>query len=146
MSVLFSRQCEYALQAVLLLAKKPQGHMTSISELARRLKIPQHFLAKILQKLTRRGLLDSAKGPNGGFALGMPSEDITLFHIVDVIDGPGFTGNCVLGFPSCSDGQPCSLHHQWKETRDLIYSMLVSRNVSQMGADTKKPGYDVSKE
>jgi len=51
MSVLFSRQCEYALQAAMYLALKPEGVMTSIRELTRRINIPYHFLAKILQSL-----------------------------------------------------------------------------------------------
>ena len=78
MSLIFSRQCEYALQAVMYLALRPQGKMTSIRELTGQLKIPYHFLAKILQHLTRKGLLTSLKGPTGGFALGMPAKDITL--------------------------------------------------------------------
>jgi len=69
MSVLFSRQCEYALQAVLYLALKPEGVKTSIRDLAKRIQIPHHFLAKILQQLVYKGMLVSQKGPAGGFAL-----------------------------------------------------------------------------
>jgi Rrf2 family protein len=141
MSLIFSRQCEYALQAVVYLALKPQGGMTSIKELTGRLDIPYHFLAKILQNLTRKGLLISLKGPTGGFSLGMNAKDITLFHIVEAVDGVDFTQKCVMGFPECSGKSPCAVHDNWAGLRDGIYSMLVSKNVAQMAAEMKKPEY-----
>lgn len=143
MSLIFSRQCEYALQAVLYLALRPYGEMTSIRELAKKLDIPYHFLAKILQDLTRKGLLTSLKGPSGGFALAMSAKDITLFHIVEAIDGVEFTNRCVLGFSECSAKNPCAVHGTWGGIRDGIYEMLVNKNVAQMAAEMKKPEYKI---
>jgi len=141
MSILFSRQCEYAIQGVLYLALKPEGEMTSIKELAKRLDIPYHFLAKILQRLVGDGLLTSSKGPTGGFALGKQPKDITLFDIVEAIDGDAFTKNCVLGFPECSGKKPCAVHSTWGTMRDEIYRMLVSKNIAEMAREMKKPEY-----
>ena len=141
MSIFFSRQCEYALQAVMYLALKPPGEMTSIKELTKRMEIPYHFLAKILQNLTRKGLLSSQKGPTGGFALGMHAKDITLFHIVEAIDGVDFTNKCVLGFSECSGKNPCAVHTKWGTLREQIYEMLVNKNIAQMAKETKKPEY-----
>ena len=141
MSIIFSRQCEYALQAVMYLALRPDGRMTSIRELAKKLEIPYHFLAKILQDLSYKGLLISQKGPTGGFALGMPAKDITLFHIVEAIDGVDFTNKCVMGFPECSGKNPCAVHDKWATIRDGIYSMLVNKNIAQMAREMKKPEY-----
>ena len=141
MSILFSRQCEYALQATTYLALKPPGQMTSIKELTKRLDIPYHFLGKILQDLTYKGLLSSQKGPTGGFALAMPASDITLYHIVDAIDGNDFTSKCVMGFPECSGKNPCAVHEKWGGLRDEIYSMLVSKNIAQMAKEMKKPEF-----
>jgi Rrf2 family iron-sulfur cluster assembly transcriptional regulator len=141
MSILFSRQCEYALQAMLYLALKPRHEMVSSKELARRLSIPYHFLSKIFQDLARKGLLVSLKGPTGGFALGMPPEEITLFHIVEAIDGAAFTHDCILGFPECSGKNPCAVHEQWGVMREEIHSMLVGKNIAQMASEMKKPEY-----
>lgn len=141
MSVLFSRQCEYAIQGILYLALKPTGEMTSIKELTKRLDIPYHFLAKILQRLAATGLLVSAKGPTGGFALGKPARDITLFDIVQAIDGADFMEKCVLGFPECSGKNPCSVHHIWGGLRDEIYRMLSTKNIAEMAQEMKKPEY-----
>lgn len=144
MSVLFSRQCEYAIQGILYLALKPEGEMTSIKELTERLDIPYHFLAKILQRLAVTGLLTSSKGPSGGFALGRPAKNITLFDIVEAIDGTEFMEKCVLGFPECSGKNPCSVHPKWGGLRDEIYQMLVSKNIAEMAREMKKPEYRVA--
>ena len=141
MSLIFSRQCEYALQAVLYIALKPQDEMTSIKEMTATLGIPYHFLAKILQDLTRKGLLTSMKGPSGGFSLGMAPKDITLFHIVEAVDGVDFTQTCVLGFPECSGKNPCAVHEKWAGLRDGIYDMLVSKNIGEMAREMRKPQY-----
>jgi Rrf2 family protein len=141
MSLIFSRQCEYALQAVLYLALQSPEKMTPIKDLARQLDIPSPFLAKILQNLTRQGLLASLKGPTGGFALARPAKDITLFHIVNAVDGDDFMNNCVLGFPDCSGKNPCSVHEKWAGLRDAIHEMLVGKNIAQMAKDMKKPRF-----
>lgn len=141
MSLIFSRQCEYALQAVLYLALKPEGVASPLKEMTDKLKIPHHFLGKILQSLTYKRLLISQKGPRGGFALRLPAREITLLQIVEAIDGTGFMENCVLGFPKCGGKNPCSVHEEWKTLRDGIYEMLVSRNVAQLAHEITKPEY-----
>ena len=141
MSILFSRQCEYALQAILYLALEQENKRTSIKELADRLDLPYHFVAKILQALRRKGLLISVKGSSGGFALGMPADEISLFRIVDAIDGPALVQDCVLGFPECTRDTPCSLHKKWTEIREQIYNTLAAKNVGEMAVEMKKPHY-----
>lgn len=141
MSLLFSRECEYAIQGVLFLALKPPGQLTPIRELTKTLNIPSHFLAKILQNLTKKGLLMSHKGPQGGFMLGMAAKDITLFHIIEAIDGTKFTQRCILGFDECTPSKPCAAHDTWTLLREGIYSMLVTKNIEEMARGTKRPEF-----
>jgi Rrf2 family transcriptional regulator, iron-sulfur cluster assembly transcription factor len=141
MSLIFSRQCEYALQAVLYLALEKEGTRVPIKDLTRKLKIPYHFLGKIMQDLTRKGLLVSEKGPRGGFALAKPASAITLFNIVDAIDGADFSRSCVMGFPECSGKHPCAVHDQWDGLRKGISTMLVSKSIEQLARGMHKPGY-----
>jgi Rrf2 family iron-sulfur cluster assembly transcriptional regulator len=141
MSVFFSRQCEYALQAVMYIALKPDNEMTSIRELSMKLGIPYHFLAKILQDLTRKKLLTSLKGSTGGYMLAMPKETITPFHIVDAIDGSSFLDSCLLGFPICSSENPCSVHKEWEALRERLHSMLKETNIYEAAMSMKKPQY-----
>lgn len=139
MGIIFSRQCEYALQAVLHLASKPRDSRTSIRELAARLDIPYHYLAKILQSLVTKGFLVSQRGPAGGFALSAPPEEINLLSIVKAVDGIEFAHKCVLGLPDCNTGNPCALHQQWGEIRSAVQRMLVSKNVAKLSRETKNP-------
>ena len=142
MSILFSRQCEYALRAVLYLAVWPPQELVPIKEVAKVLRIPTPFLAKIFQDLSRKKILSSRKGPRGGFRLGLPAKDITLFHIVEAIDGVAFMHNCIMGFPKCSNNKPCPVHTQWGANRESIYQMLVKKNIDQLVKDIQvKPEY-----
>jgi len=141
MSIIFSRQCEYALQAVLYLALKPHGEKTSIKELTQHLDLPYHFAAKILQALSRKGLLISHKGSLGGFALGKPAEEITLFQIIEAIDGTMFLKGCILGFPDCGDEHKCALHEQWASMREELQTLLTSKSILQLAGEMKKIPY-----
>ena len=144
MSVIFSRQCEYALQAILYLALKPDGAMTSIKELTKKLDIPYHFLAKILQNLANKRLLVSQRGLKGGFALARPTSGITLYQVVEAIDGLDFLTNCVLGFPDCSSKHPCAVHYQWEDLRKEIHTMLISKSIDDFAKETLKAGYNTA--
>lgn len=137
MGIIFSRQCEYALQAVLCLASEPRDSMTSIKDLAARLDIPYHFLAKILQSLANKGLLRSQRGPAGGFALSKSPEEINLYNVVEAIDGLAITRQCVLGFPECGGDSPCPVHHQWGDIREAVNKMLMSKSIAKLSRETK---------
>jgi len=115
--------------------------MTSIKELTKKLNIPYHFLGKILQDLTYKGLLSSQKGPTGGFALAMPASEITLYRIVEAIDGNDFMNKCVMGFPECTGKNPCAVHEKWGGLKDGIYTMLATKNIAQMAKEMKKPEF-----
>jgi Rrf2 family protein len=118
-----------------LLALKPEGEMTPINELTARLDIPYHFLAKILQDLTKKGVLSSSKGRGGGFSLPKASQESTLYRIITAVDGDEFMHACVMGFRECSATSPCALHARWSHVREEIYSMLVSKSIYQLAGE-----------
>ena len=70
--MIYSRSADYAIRSFVHLARVPPGQFTMARHIADQEQIPAHFLAKILQELTRKGLLRSNKGPSGGFALRTP--------------------------------------------------------------------------
>ncbi len=141
MSLIFSRQCEYALQAVLYLALKRDGSWTSNKEISDKLGIPSHFLGKILQSLVQKEVLTSRKGPSGGFALRIQSRRITLLQLVEAVDGVEFMNRCVMGFPECSSENACPIHERWAKIRDGVHHMLVSKNIAQLVKEMKKREY-----
>jgi len=137
MSVIFSRSCEYGLQAVMYIAMESKDRKVMIREIAEKVNIPMFFLGKILQKLSKSGVLHSQKGPNGGFALGDKAEKITALRIVEVIDGLKFNTSCVTGFPKCSNDTPCPFHDEWKIIRGKLVAMLEGETIQKLMEDAK---------
>ncbi|WP_304131982.1 Rrf2 family transcriptional regulator, partial [Ignavibacterium album] len=101
MTVIFSKKCEYGLQAVLYMSAKGNDCVCPAEEISKKLKIPKEFVSKILQNLTESGIVDSKKGKSGGFMLAKDPSKIRLIDIVAAIDGLDLFNSCVLGFPSC---------------------------------------------
>jgi Rrf2 family iron-sulfur cluster assembly transcriptional regulator len=85
--MIYSRSAEYAIRSFVYLARIPDGKFAMARHIAQEEKIPAHFLAKILQELTRKGLLRSNKGPSGGFSLRVPASQIKLLDLVEALDG-----------------------------------------------------------
>ncbi|MGA7721160.1 MAG: Rrf2 family transcriptional regulator [Ignavibacteriaceae bacterium] len=136
MTVIFSKKCEYGLQAVLFLAAGQTGEVIPAEEIANKLNIPKEFVSKILQNLTESGLVYSKKGKSGGFALAKAPELIRLIDIIAAIDGLGIFNSCVLGFPNCSPQHPCPLHDKWGALRTNAYNMLTDQTLDQLKDST----------
>jgi Rrf2 family protein len=85
--VLYSRTCGYALRALIALARKGEGGLMGAKQIAQQEGIPAPFVAKILRDLARHKLVRSTKGPGGGFRLAKPAREISLFEVVDAVDG-----------------------------------------------------------
>jgi Rrf2 family transcriptional regulator, iron-sulfur cluster assembly transcription factor len=129
MTVIFSKKCEYGLQAVLYLSTQDRESVISAEEISRKLNIPKEFVSKILQSLTDSGIVLSRKGKSGGFALAKDPTRIRLIDIVAAIDGMSIFNTCVLGFPQCNPDNPCPLHEKWGELRTKAYGMLTDETL-----------------
>ena len=127
---MFSKTCKYAIRAVIFIAQKSaDGSRVGIKEIAKGIDSPEHFIAKILQDLGKRGLVQSIKGPNGGFYLDELSKKHTLADVVEAIDGDGIFTGCALGLKQCSEITPCPLHSKFKSIRKQLQVMLGSVSV-----------------
>ena len=128
---MFSKTCEYAIRAMIYIAQKTKdGSKVGFKEVAAGIDSPEHFIAKILQDLGRKNLVQSAKGPNGGFYLDESSANLCLADIVRAIDGDQLFSGCGLGLKYCSEKKPCPIHNEFKEIRDKISKMLQSSTIS----------------
>jgi len=136
MTVIFSKKCEYGLQAVLYLAAQLNREVIPAEEIADKLSIPKEFVSKILQSLTESGIVNSRKGKSGGFAIAKDPRRIKLIDIVDAIDGLSMFSSCVLGFPNCSPENPCPLLDKWGELRSKAYSMLTDESLDHFRENT----------
>ena len=102
----------------------------------RKLNIPKEFISKILQSLTESGMIESKKGKAGGFKLAKHPSKIKLIDIVEAVDGLESFSSCVLGFPNCSDKNPCPVHDDWGELRARAYDMLNSETLDKFREKT----------
>lgn len=132
MTVIFSKKCEVGLQAVLFLSTRRNGELFNAGEVAKHVKQPKEFVSKMLQILTFSGIVGSKKGKNGGFYLAKNPNDIKIIDIVKAIDGLDVFNNCVLGFPGCSNDNPCPVHNKWGKLRDEAYQMLSTETLAQL--------------
>lgn len=132
--MIYSSACSYAIRAMARLAMvRPDGYVL-LEELCAGTDLPKHFVAKIFQELVRRGLLTSAKGRGGGFALARPANKITLYDIVAIVDGVEELDHCVVGMARCDDEQPCPQHDQWKGIRNQLRRFLLETTLERMSA------------
>lgn len=136
MTVIFSKTCELGLQAVLFLSIKKEKRIFTASEVSKELKVPKEYVSKVMQILTDSGIIGSKKGKNGGFYLAKSPSSIKLIDIVEAIDGFEIFNNCVLGFPGCSNENPCPVHDKWGKLRDEAYKMLSSETLEQLKEKT----------
>jgi Rrf2 family transcriptional regulator, iron-sulfur cluster assembly transcription factor len=130
--ILYSAACEYALRALSRLAGKPEGEFMTVRALAEAEDLPTAFLATILGSLAEGGVLRSARGRFGGYALAVPAEAITLYEIRRVLDGVSDLGACAVGLAECTDDAPCPLHDSWTPVRDGIEAYLRRTSLRDM--------------
>ncbi len=138
MSIIFSKKCEYGIQAILHLSVQTEKEVLASDEIAKALQIPKEFVSKILQELTSSGIVDSKKGKAGGFFLAKAPSKIRLIDVVVAIDGFDIFNKCVLGFPSCSSDSPCPVHHHWSKLSKETYQMLSEATLDEFIGKTKR--------
>ncbi len=134
--MIFSKSCEYALQAVLFLALHP-GRLVGIKEISSNLTVPAPYLSKILQILAKRRLLYSVKGPGGGFKINPEITEPTLLHVVEAIEGPDIFDHCGIGLKLCNDQNPCPIHHRYTAFRNELKNLLSEKTILDYGKDVQ---------
>lgn len=137
---MFSKACEYALRAVIYIyIKGVDGARLSIPEIAKEIDAPLAFTGKILQTLTREGVISSIKGPNGGFFVDPRAKPVTLADVVKAMYGnDDVLHTCVLGLKECSDKFPCPIHAQVKGYRDHVRKVMKETTVQSLVKDLTK--------
>ncbi len=130
---MLSKSCIYALRSIIYIGHHATfKHKFGIKEIAKELDLPVHFLSKILQRLVKHDVVQSLKGPNGGFYLNEKSKETSLLTIIEVIDGLSFFSSCGLGLHECSETHPCPLHHDFKKYRDGLYFLFEEKKISDL--------------
>ena len=129
---MFSKACEYALKIMIYLCAQEEGKLAGLRDISAANGSPEAYTAKILQQLVKSGLLQSLRGPTGGFKV--VNRPITLLEVVTAIDGEGIVKNCVLGLEECSADHPCPIHDKFSAIRDHLKGVLSTTHLD----DAKK--------
>lgn len=130
--MVLSRSVEYAVRAAIFLAGQKPGTLVMAKEIADKTGIPGHFLAKLLQKMARRGLLRSNKGPTGGFALARAAGQVTLIEIMRALDEADNILRCPMGEKPCQPALGCAMHESWQIARAPIVNFLENTNLAEI--------------
>lgn len=143
---IFSKSCEYALRAVFYIASQSSyDKKVGIKEIAENINSPEAFLAKLLQQLTKANLVQSMKGPNGGFYMREEDLNKTLSTIVEIIDGDSIFNGCGLGLTYCSESNPCPLHDSFKHVRNELTRMLKNTKIQDFNEELLKGNTTLNK-
>ena len=157
----FSKSAEYALRALARVAETGFEHPFSAADLCREIDIPAAFARKGFQQLVRAGILRATRGPGGGYHLRRAPEDITLYDILEAMDGSGIFNICPLGVETkcpAKDGMPntcarcrskrpecgleslCPIHDTWHAMRQLMvdkFSNCTLRDIQERSHQQK---------
>ncbi len=128
---MFSKTCEYGLRATIYVAQKSElKKKVGVKEIAEAIESPVAFTGKIMQKLTKNKIIQSVKGPYGGFYIEHSAlKTITLSEIIVIFDGENAYSGCVLGLSSCNDTHPCPLHDEYTKIQNDMKSFLENKTL-----------------
>jgi Rrf2 family protein len=121
-----TRQADYAVRAVLYLARMEPNQRSATSQVAQEQHIPPSFLAKIISQLSIAGLLHTSRGARGGVTLAREPKDITLLEVIEAIDGPIMLNECVGDSSTCTFDEDCPLRPVWCEAQEELINRLKS--------------------
>ena len=119
-----TRAADYAVRMMIHLATLPPGSRTNRAALAAAASVPEPFVGKILQNLTRSGLIESQRGMNGGFVLAASPEVVSVLDVVEAVEGPTTLNICVKPGATCDRKAWCPAHPVWCEAQDAMTAVL----------------------
>jgi Rrf2 family protein len=127
-----TRQADYAIRAVRYLAKKGLPLRSATSTVAKEMKIPPSFLAKIISQLSIAGLLHTSRGARGGVSLARDPKEISLLDVVEAIDGPILLNECVGDPAGCAFIDDCPMHPIWEDVQQQLVQRLRRTNFANL--------------
>lgn len=138
-----SRTAEYALRALLVLARQAAGRPLPADIIAEMTGTPANYLGKTLYALMKAGILRSTRGPSGGFALAADPVELTIAQVADVFAEPMRAPRCLLGTGPCDSSRPCDAHYNWKRVTSAAREPLRTTTIADLlGGRGESPATD----
>lgn len=128
---MLSNTCKTAIKAVIYLASKTDhSEKAGVKEVAQNINASEHTVSKILQNLVKQKIINSIKGPTGGFFITEVQREQPIINIVNTIDGRGVFTGCGLGLSQCSSTHPCPIHDQYKIGREILETIFTENSIN----------------
>jgi FeS assembly SUF system regulator len=122
---------DYATVVLTVLASEPDV-VASAAGLAERAGLEAPTVAKLLKPLAQAGLVEAFRGANGGYRLARPAEAISLFEIVEAMEGPLGMTECSVHAGSCGIEDSCGVRANWRRINDVVADALRGVSLAQM--------------
>ena len=137
---MLSLTCKTAIKAVIYLASRfESGDKSSIKQIADYIDASEHTVGKMLQTLVKEEVINSSKGPTGGFYVTARQRNQPVMNIIEAIDGRQVFDECGLGLSKCASTHPCPIHNDYKIIRDQFKKICQKNKVSVL-CDTVNEG------
>lgn len=127
-----TREGDYGIRSVLYLSRQPFKKISFVNEISEEYKIPRSFLAKILQKLVKAKLIRSYRGVKGGFSLAKQAREITMFDVIEAIEGKIYLNICLHDKKRCSFSKNCPVSPVWATLQARFCEMLKKMNFEEL--------------
>src|SRR5712692_6706893 len=128
-----SKKTDYALMAVQYMASRGVARVVNTKEIAEEYNIPVELLAKVLQKLGKKGLIASQNGPKGGYVLAKSPDSISVLSIIQAIEGHVGITECYHNEDSqCMQMARCNIRTPLRNIQNSIYGLLDSMSIEDM--------------
>jgi Rrf2 family protein len=136
---MLGKTTEYAIRAlVYIYIQNLEGNRPGFKEIAKMIDSPEQFTGKVLQNLTRAELVSSMKGRGGGFFFNEPENPITLFKVIEALEGNEYFSKCGFGLKRCDVSNPCPLHEDYAPVRDSFFKMVNERTIQSLANKISK--------
>lgn len=129
----FSKSFGYALRGILYIAMvRTEKERVQVDEIARELSAPKHFLGKIMKKVVQHGILNSTKGPYGGFSINEKTLATHLSVLYTLTNSEAQFDNCVLGLKKCNADHPCPLHGKIQPYKEELQQVFTGTTIGDL--------------
>jgi Rrf2 family protein len=132
-----TRAADYAIRVMIHLAELGPGARASNAELAAASECPKQFLPKVLQPLTRAGLVISHRGSGGGFELAPEHGGATMLEIIEAVEGPIHLNLCLKSDDACRQQQCCPAYNVWVEAQNALTDVLRKADIRDLARKGK---------
>lgn len=143
---MLAKGTEYAVRAMVYIRlQNDDNKRPGIMDIAQSIEAPQAFTAKVLQTLSKHNLVQSMKGRGGGFFFTEEHQQISLFDVINVMEGDKLFTQCGFGLKTCEDEKPCPLHEEYKKLIDGFYQMLSTQTIVKVAEKVRTGEVTISR-